>query len=313
MSAALTVVVPTLGAETLADALAALRADAPASRIRVVWQGDAGPPAHAADVEWIRVAQPLGFAAAANLGAAGVTTPFLGLVNDDALVEPGWSAALIAALGARPGVAAAQGRNLRSDTGAVDGEGLAWNRDWQAVQIGHGAAAPARAAEPREVFGVSATAAVYRRDALAALGVRDASTFDQRLGSFYEDVDLAVRLRRDGWSAVSVPSAAVRHRGSFTTSRRPLARWRQIHGNRWLVLARLLGSALPAARAVALRRDLRDAAGALRRGDLRRGIGVLTGWARAARRWRHFAHDYPPLVAPELLARFGAPPLQGFS
>jgi GT2 family glycosyltransferase len=159
------------------------------------------------------------------------------------------------------------------------------------------------------VFGVSAAAAIYRREALERLVARDGAVFDERLGSFYEDVDLAVRLRRDGWSAIGVPAAAARHHGSLTTSRRPLRRRTQIHGNRWLVLARLLGSSFSAARATALRRDLRDWAAALGRADLARAAGVAAGFVRAARRWRHFAHRGAPLVAPATLRRFGAPSL----
>ena len=66
--------------------------------------------------------------------------------------------------------------------------GIDWNPWWQAVQIGHGRPAPPVTAEPREIFGVSATAALYRRAALQDLGEE---TFDPDLGSYYEDVDLA--------------------------------------------------------------------------------------------------------------------------
>lgn len=307
----LAAVVPTLGARTLVASLAALRADRPGLRIRVVAQGEPTAALGArpdVDVEWIRLERPIGFAAAVNRGLAGLDAPWIAVVNDDAAVEPGWSEALLERLTADSGCAAVQGRNLLPDEpqAVIDGEGIGWNRSWQAVQVDRGAA-PAATRSPREVFGVSATAALYRRDALDALRRRDGFVFEERLGSFYEDVDLAVRLRRDGWRAASVAAATARHHGSLTTGRRPLRRWAQIHGNRWLVLARLLGGSFAAARRPALGRDLRDAAAALGRGDVARLLGVLGGFGRAARRWRHFAHHRPPLVDPVVLARFGAP------
>ncbi len=55
-----------------------------------------------------------------------------------------------------------------------------------------------------EIFGVSATAAVYRREALRAVA-SGGEVFDPRLGSYYEDVDLAGRLRAAGFARSARP------------------------------------------------------------------------------------------------------------
>ena len=104
------------------------------------------------------------------------------------------------------------------------------------MQVGHGEAAPREgedggaAGGARQVFGVSATAAVYRRSALDEVGL-----FDERLVSWYEDVDLAVRLRAAGWRALHVPAARALHAGGATARRLSWRYGRLLYGNRWLV------------------------------------------------------------------------------
>jgi len=218
----------------------------------------------------IRPGRNLGFAAGTNLGIAESSRELVATVNDDVLVEPGWTARLVEALDLHPRAAAAQGVNLiLDDPGLVDGCGLEWNRWGQAVQIGHGQPVPSLSG-PREVWGVSATAAVYRREALGD------EPFDPRLISYYEDVELAGRLRAAGWSALLVPAARAHHAGSVTGATLSRERWRLIYGNRWLV-----ARGQPFWRMAV--RDLLDLARAVGTGDLSRAAGIPSGWARALR------------------------------
>ncbi len=150
----LAAVVPTVGASPyLAECLAALRAqEGVAVEIVLVDQSAAGVelPSGLAD-RVLRPGRNLGFAAGTNLGlqAAEAAAEWLATVNDDAIVEPGWAASLIATLTQQPNSAAAQGVNLRLDDPALaDGWGLAWNRRWQAVQLGHGKPPPTRHRPP---------------------------------------------------------------------------------------------------------------------------------------------------------------------
>jgi GT2 family glycosyltransferase len=263
----------------------------------------------------------VGFATAVNLGLAAAETPYVAVVNDDAVVEPGWLRALTEALEAEPRAAAAQGVNLApGEPATVDGWGLAWNRWLQAVQLGRGAPPPALSAPPREAFGVSATAALYRREALLAVDLSEERrrrrppahfpavfleedlvpppiVFDPLLGSYYEDADLATRLRAAGWTALSVPAARARHAGAATAGAGTW-RWRHVYGNRWAVAARLLGRAFWRRLPRMALRDLADLAASLGRGDLRRAAGVVLGWVRAARLLPAFARTGPPLLAP---------------
>jgi len=297
-----TAIVPTMGTSPwLGRCLEALReAGGPELEIVLVAQGRGGLAAaesasRLAD-RTLRFERNAGFAVANNRALAATGGELVATVNDDAVVDAGWYRSLVAALDAEPQAAAAQGVNLRlGDPAVADGCGLEWNPHWQAVQIAHGQAPPPPSEPVREVFGVSATAALYRRSALAEVALAG-EAFDVRLVSYYEDVDLACRLRAAGYGALLVPAARAEHAGSASGRRLALGGWRLVYGNRYLVLARLLGRAFGAELPRAWRRDARDLGAALARGDGRRAAGVVAGWGRAARLLPRYRHRGAPVV-----------------
>jgi O-antigen biosynthesis protein len=305
-----TAVVLTLGRSPLLVAcLEALRRDGGDDlEILVVDQGETPaelPPGLADRV--LRPGSNLGFAAGNNLGIAEAMGDWVAAVNDDAVVEAGWLPALIAALEADPGAAAAQGVNVQlaaADSAVIgDGWGLAWNGWWQAVQLGHGKPVSELKIRVREIFGASATAAVYRRSALRQVAP-DGEVFDPRLFAWYEDVDLAVRLRAAGWRALLVPGPRVRHAGSTTGKTLSRERWRLLYGNRWLVTARLLGRAFWLRIPLMIARDLVDLLKAALKGDLEMAAGILQGWGRALRLLPGFARRGAPAVPLGEIRRF---------
>lgn len=295
-------IVPTVGrSPLLVDALQALRRDAAESgiplQIVVVHQGegDLALPDGLADLV-LRPGRNLGFAGGTNLGIAASTagdTDLIATVNDDLIVEPGWLGSLARALTDSASTGAVQGVNLvlGATPERVDGCGLEWNGWWQAVQIGHGGPAPPPG-PPREIFGVSATAAMFRRDALEQVALGK-DVFDPRLDSYYEDVELAGRLRADGWGARVVPAARARHAGSVTGRLFSRRRWTLIYGNRYLAAARLLGSELRSHLPLMVLRDLLDLGRAALRFDLSRLLGILAGWVRAVRCLPAFVRSGP--------------------
>ncbi len=303
-------VVLTLGrSPLLVPCLEALRRDGGSNlEIVLVDQGEtpAGLPAGLAD-KVLRPGHNLGFAAGNDLGIAAAAGDWLAAVNDDAVVEPGWLGSLLAALEADPRAAAAQGVNVQLAAPEVaDGCGLAWNRWWQAVQLRHGEPVPGPEAGVREIFGASATAVVYRREALRQVAV-GGEVFASRLFAYYEDVELAGRLRSAGWRALLVPAARVRHAGSSTGNTLRRERWRLLYGNRWLVAARLLGRSFWIRMPVLAVRDLIDlvdALGALGKGDRELAAGILAGWARALRLLPGFARLGAPVLPLGEIRRF---------
>lgn len=339
MEVTVTAVVPTLGASPLLPAcVRSLRAQDVPVEVVLVRQGahtlkdgalegdtrEGGSLDAPADRE-IALPENLGFAAATNRGIAAATAAtgdYVATVNDDVVVAEGWARALVEALEADPTAAAAQGVNLMvppfegtpggpstpapEDLAAdlpVDGWGVGWNRAFQAIQLGRGEMPPGPDAPVRQVFGVSATAAIYRREALlrVALPGKDREpavpeVFDSRLESYYEDVDLARRLRAAGYTALSVPRARAWHAGSLTGRRFGTRRWRLVYGNRYAVAAGLLGSAFWRALPRMAARDLADLAAALGALDGTKILGIKTGWCRALRLVPAFSHGGAPLA-----------------
>src|ERR671924_1039651 len=82
----------------------------------------------------------------------------------------------------------------------IDSVGLRMGRARRAADIGQGEPDDGRFDAWREVFGVSAAAALYRRAALEAVS-DDGQIFDERFFMYKEDVDLAWRLRLRGYRA----------------------------------------------------------------------------------------------------------------
>jgi GT2 family glycosyltransferase len=206
----------------------------------------------------------LGFAGAANEGIARTRAPFVLLLNNDAVLEPDYVARLAARLEVDGRLAAAQGLVLSEDGRQVDSAGLEWNARGEAVPILSGADASAAPREPFEVSGVSATATLYRREALEAAGPGGAA-FESAFFAYYEDVDLSLRLVRGGWRFVCDPHALARHEGSLTGRRTPFRRAFWTARNRWRTLFRNFAPGL-------LRRNL----AALLRADLAHVHAV--GW-----------------------------------
>jgi len=178
-----------------------------------------------------------GFAGAANEGIAQGRARFVLLVNNDAVLSPDYAARLAARLSLDERLAGVQGLVTTSDGSRIDSAGLAWNERGEALPALAGQD-PARApADPFEVAGVSATAALYRREALAAVAP-DGDVFAPAFFAYYEDVDLSLRLARGGWRFVCEPAAVARHEGSRTGRRTPVRRALWTCRNRWRTLFR---------------------------------------------------------------------------
>ncbi|HEV7133369.1 MAG TPA: glycosyltransferase family 2 protein [Gaiellaceae bacterium] len=164
-------------------------------------------------VELVRSTENLGFAAANNLAVhMAADCAFVALLNPDAFPHPDWLETLLGAAAAHPECAAFGSRLvLADDESILDGtgdnyhvSGTAWRRD-------QGAFAHVERPEG-ETFSACAAAALYRRDAFLAAG-----GFDESFFCYYEDTDLAFRLRLAGHRCLYVPGAVARHVGSATT------------------------------------------------------------------------------------------------
>jgi GT2 family glycosyltransferase len=185
----------------------------------------------------------LGFAGAANEGIARTRSPFVLLVNNDALLAPDYASRLAARLSSDDRLAAVQGLVLSEDGRRVDTAGLDWNRRGEAVPVLAGEPPQQAPDAVFEVSGVSATAALYRRTALESVAPHG-EIFERSFFAYYEDVDLSLRLSRVGWRFACDPQAVARHEGSRTGRRTPVRRALWTARNRWRTLFRNFDSRL---------------------------------------------------------------------
>ncbi len=170
----------------------------------------------------------LGFAGGNNEAYRHATSNYIALINNDVVLDRDWLATVAAALDADPKLAAVQ-TIIRRDDATIDGAGIDIS-DGTFRQVGSGMSIaelqsysvaallgqpstnapnnPASQQPSNRPWGVSATAALYRRDALGN------TIFDERFFAYYEDVDLCARLHEAGWRTDVLPVIKATHRGS---------------------------------------------------------------------------------------------------
>lgn len=256
------IVIPSLGSRHLVRCLEGVAGLDPAPRRTVVVvSGSAVPPARSsANEEYVAFDHRLGFATAVNAGIAhlGDEIKRVALLNDDAVPAPGWLAPLESALDADPKLAAVQGTVTDSVGAVIDGRGIILDETGLPAQADRGATPAPEPPGPQPLLAVSGTASLYRVRALRETVLADGSIFDQGFGSYHEDLDIGLRMRRLGWKAAWVPGARASHVGSATGHR---LGWRHpwwLLTNRWRALAgNLTAAAFFAALPTLLRGEIR--------------------------------------------------------
>lgn len=155
----------------------------------------------------VRARVNLGFAGGCNHGVAASKGRHVVLLNDDAVVEPGFLDALVAAVERRPRIAVVGALVLFPDRSVQDAGGVIGEDGMPAV-VGRGSDERAAiATEPRQVDYVSGCAVLVRREAWDAVGGMDERFYP----AYFEDVDLCLRLRSAGWETWFEPEAKVLH------------------------------------------------------------------------------------------------------
>ncbi len=198
-------------------------ADAPPYEVVLVLNGaDAAVRAIVADqvsgVTIVDLEANVGYGGGCNAGALRARGRYLVLLNDDAVVDPGWLRTLVAAAERDENVAAVASLLLNPD-GTVQEAGSRVLADAGTVQLGAGStvdeARRAGLLTPREIDYGSGAGLLLRQSAFEAVG-----GFDPRYEpAYYEDVDLCFRFRAAGWSVRLEPGARVTHVSGGSTSK----------------------------------------------------------------------------------------------
>lgn len=187
---------------------------------------------HAPEVRVLAQGTNTGFARAANVGIAAAAGEAVALVNTDVELDVEWLRHAHAALAAGVGSVATKMLDLAEPTLLYDA-GDVLRRDGVCEQRGRFRPDTGGWDEPGAVFAACAGAALYRRDAVLAVG-----GFDERFFAYLEDVDLGLRLQLAGWSCAWEPRAVARHAGGGSSGQlaRAVGTWAE--RNTLLLVAR---------------------------------------------------------------------------
>jgi GT2 family glycosyltransferase len=153
------------------------------------------------EVRLLANGENLGFCRANNVGINATSAPFVLVLNPDTRLEPGFLEALLQAF-EDPRVGIASGKLVRFDGRTLDSCGQQLGRSRQPIDRGYGRPDSGQFDRDDEVFGACGAAALYRRKMLKSIADPGATYFDETFFAFYEDLDLAWRARRRGWSSV---------------------------------------------------------------------------------------------------------------
>jgi len=183
------------------------------------------------EVRVVRSEENLGFGRAVNRGVETVDTPIVILVNNDVVCEPDFVERMLAPF-ADDRVGLVAGVLLQHDAPElVDSAGIeldptlrSWDRLWNrpAAELADGAP-----------LGPCGGAAAYRMRAW-----REVGGFDDAFFAYWEDVDLALRLRLAGWRCAFAGDARVLHKHGQTLGAASPAQRRLEAFGRGFVLAR---------------------------------------------------------------------------
>lgn len=231
----------------------------------------------------------LGFAVAANQGAAEAAGRYLCFLNPDALVQPGWLPPLIETLEGFPGAGAVVPRFLAPD-GRVDEAGSLVDSEARTLAYGRGDDAADPRYRFRRIIDYGSAACLV----IPAWAFRRAGGFDPVFNPAYcEDVDLLLSLQALGLATVYEPRSTIVHVGAGSTN--DVVRGALIERNRPILLERwreelagrpsLVGAEGHPHRAVAIRDASAPDRLLIATGEGgNEDLGSLAGWLAESRR-----------------------------
>lgn len=158
------------------------------------------------DVSYIKSDINLGFAGGNNLGLKQANGEYIALLNNDAVAQPEWLAALVEAMNKHDDVGVCASKMIAFGTKELDSAGDGYSTSLKGFKRGEGED-KGRYDTQEYVFGACAGAALYRRKMLDEIGFFDADFF-----LIHEDTDLNFRAQLSGWKVLYVPSAVVHHK-----------------------------------------------------------------------------------------------------
>jgi hypothetical protein len=182
------------------------------------------------DVTLISLEKNLGFCGAVNKGIENSTGDLVVLLNNDMTLASDFLERLVAAADTTDAALLAPLVLWRDEPNVIYSAGDAQRRNGRPESIGFRCSVDGFAFRD-EVFGVSAGAALYRREVFETAGL-----FDPAYGIYFSDSDLSFRARLAGFRARFVRDAVAWHIGSASLFGKTLKRTQQCCVNHVLLI-----------------------------------------------------------------------------
>ena len=166
------------------------------------------------NTRYIRLDENTGFAHANNLGVSELDEcDYIALINPDAFLWPDWLEQMLSAAERRRDYSFFASVSVMSDNHEyLDGVGDIYHISGIGWRRGYGRRLSSTEITESEVFAPCAAAAMYSKAAW-----EDVGGFDEDFFCYFEDVDLAFRMRLMGYRCLLVPKAIAYHVGSVTS------------------------------------------------------------------------------------------------
>lgn len=173
------------------------------------------------EIDVIRLEKNTGFARANNIGIQKAfdskETKFVITLNNDTKADPEYVENLVECAKRHPDAGSIQPKVVNFyDQKIIDSVGILVYKDMSAINRGQKEKDEGQYEKEEEIFGASASAALYFREALEKTRLPENNYFDDDYFAYYEDVDLAWRLRLSGYGSYYCPGAVVFHIHSAT-------------------------------------------------------------------------------------------------
>jgi len=163
--------------------------------------------------------QNLPFTSAANQGLGLANGEFVLLLNNDIILNEDYIKVLLELMQQHDKIGLSGGKVLSLDRRHIDSAGQLLAQSRKVIDRGYREVDNGQYDEPGHIFGIAASAAVYRRKMLDDLKT-GGEYFDNDFEFFYEDMDLAWRAQKKGWRSYYHPGAVAYHRRGHTTKTR---------------------------------------------------------------------------------------------
>jgi GT2 family glycosyltransferase len=224
-------------------------------------------------VERVGSGSNLGFGPALNRAVARFGDGPIVLLNDDAVPRPDFLEALLAG---RAGQMTAAVLLREDDPSRIDSAGVLCDQTLMGFDYLCGESVEALESA-RPPVGPTGGAALYEREAFDAVG-----GFDERIFLYYEDLDLALRIRARGGSCGLASAARATHAHSATLGPRTSGKYAMSGWSRGYLLRRYGITASPGSAAGALAREAAVCAGQVLRDRTTAGLTArFRGWRSA--------------------------------